>query len=186
MGYTHYFETNKNPKPISLDELKKKVDNVLNEHKNIIRFECDEAKPALCEVKDGEILIRFNGIGDDGHETFYFDSREVGFNFCKTARKPYDVVVCKVLLYLKQYFGDAIDVRSDGFSNVQPKDSNKYNIGDSVRFDHLDGNWSEAMSHFIDDIYGEEMPNAFIVGDVYGDDGCYFSYKINTELFFVS
>lgn len=42
--------------------------------------------------------ISFNGIGDDGHETFTLSPDRVTFDFCKTAFKPYDLVVTCVLL----------------------------------------------------------------------------------------
>ena len=43
-------------------------------------------------------LVRFNGIDEDGHETFYIERSYTGFGFCKTARKPYDKVVVACLL----------------------------------------------------------------------------------------
>lgn len=36
------------------------------------------------------------------------------FNFCKTARKPYDFFVCAVLILAKIHFGDRIKVSTDG------------------------------------------------------------------------
>jgi hypothetical protein len=36
------------------------------------------------------------------------------FDFCKTARKPYDAVVTACLILLKQTYGDAVEVSSDG------------------------------------------------------------------------
>lgn len=36
------------------------------------------------------------------------------FNFCKTARKPYDAVVTAVLMRAKLHYGNAVDVSSDG------------------------------------------------------------------------
>lgn len=71
-------------------------------------------------------MIWFNGIGEDGHETFVFEQshtissydrkNEQGqyFSFCKTARKPYDTAVVACLIILKHYFGDDLVVRSDG------------------------------------------------------------------------
>ena len=42
-----------------------------------------------------------------------------GFSFCKTARKPYDVVVCATLIAIKHHLGDYVSVSSDGdFDNV--------------------------------------------------------------------
>lgn len=61
-----------------------------------VAAEFDSNEPAL--VTDDE--IRFNGIGDNGHETFVLSRVKPngGFEFCKTAQKPYDVLVCAVLI----------------------------------------------------------------------------------------
>ena len=87
-------------------------------------------------------MIRFNGIGEAGHETFLFHNRKKQdpegygdpcFAFCKTARKPYDIVVCEVLLVLKRYMPN-LEVGSDGFSGYleEPK---------------LDGLWPDAIEN---------------------------------------
>ncbi len=177
MGFTHYFELKENNKMLGLKKLQKEVQKILDEHKDIIQYEYDENKPAICEVKDGTILIKFNGINDDGHETFYFDSSEVGFNFCKTARKPYDIVVCKVLLLLHAFYGRSIDITSDGFKNNQPT-GKKYKFDDVVESNDTDGVWGTAI-----DWYNKTYePNLnFSVNDVYGDGDCYFSYIITQE-----
>jgi hypothetical protein len=64
----------------------------------------------------GGVLI--NGRGDRGHEDFalreHFSQNIDQFNFCKTARKPYDCVVVAALAILKHRLDDAIDVGSDG------------------------------------------------------------------------
>ena len=60
--------------------------------------------------------ISFNGdasVGND-HETFYIEKYDDGFNFCKTARKPYDVAVCVALLCFAHNFGDVFEYHSDG------------------------------------------------------------------------
>jgi len=50
------------------------------------------------------------------HETFNIqrkvETRE--FEFCKTARKPYDLMVCICLILLKWYFKDKVSISSDG------------------------------------------------------------------------
>jgi len=61
--------------------------------------------------------IELNGKGDDAHEPFilrehYSETREL--DFCKTARKPYDVVVTACLIALKYHLGDNIEISSDG------------------------------------------------------------------------
>lgn len=70
----------------------------------------------------------FNGCQEDAHETFsvdrsggksYSSPDEKGrvFNFCKTARKPYDGAVTACLIALKHYFGDAVSIGSDGYGD---------------------------------------------------------------------
>ena len=55
---------------------------------------------------------------DLGHETFHLTRKDSGnFNFCKTARKPYDLMVCAVLFLAKYHFKDKIKISSDGDMN---------------------------------------------------------------------
>lgn len=67
---------------------------------------------------DGMKRIKKEGYWEDssdkdlGHETFDF-RRVVHHEFCKTARKPYDLMVCAVLILAKFYLKD-IRVSSDG------------------------------------------------------------------------
>ena len=65
------------------------------------------------ELTEG--YIRLNGEGKDGHETFYFVPVPDVFDFCKTAEKPYDAVVCAVLLAAQAHYGAALEVSSDGY-----------------------------------------------------------------------
>jgi hypothetical protein len=57
--------------------------------------------------------VKFNGVDDDAHETFFFNIKKTGFNFCKTNAKPYDVVVCGCLYIAKLVFDDNIKVNQD-------------------------------------------------------------------------
>ncbi|EXJ68969.1 uncharacterized protein A1O5_07904 [Cladophialophora psammophila CBS 110553] len=62
--------------------------------------------------------VQFNGIGEDGHETFLLRKENItSFDFCKTVQKPYDLTVCLVLLRARQLAGDAFSLRSDGSWN---------------------------------------------------------------------
>lgn len=74
-------------------------------------------------------VVRFNGVGDDAHETFVF-SKKSGFNFCKTQRKPYDAVVCACLLTAMDIFGSDISFSSDGDNN---DDKVKENLKSLIR-----------------------------------------------------
>ena len=70
-----------------------------------------EGKPTITTK-----LISFNGDGENclDHESFVLDDK-IGFNFCKTARKPYDYAVRTILkeAYLRRYVAD---VSSDGIN----------------------------------------------------------------------
>lgn len=68
---------------------------------------------------------RFSWVNDElSHETFalfrkgslpdYDKGRAYAFGFCKTARKPYDLMVCACLILFKYYFGSTVEVHSDG------------------------------------------------------------------------
>jgi len=67
-------------------------------------------------VKPGKYSgLKINGSKDDAHEDFSFPEKlKMGFDFCKTARKPYDEVVTACLAIMKHNFKDAIEVSSDG------------------------------------------------------------------------
>ena len=58
-------------------------------------------------------FVSFNGKGEElSHETFYLENKE-GFSFCKTARKPYDLLVVACYLATMQILGSKFS--SDGF-----------------------------------------------------------------------
>jgi len=70
--------------------------------------------------EDGEPLLNneviiFNGVDEDGHESFRLVFGNSGFNFCKTARKPYDVLVVACLIKAEE-LGLIEKFRSDGDS----------------------------------------------------------------------
>lgn len=105
MGYTHYWTIKE---PISADAFAK-----LQEGIKAITKTANEAGISISnESTDG--TIGFNGAGRDAHETFVIQLGDTGFNFCKTAAKPYDAVVTASLIHAKKIFGDAIEISSDG------------------------------------------------------------------------
>jgi len=113
MGYTHYFTSGKDSESDKYMEALPIVQKILNKYSDIIQYERDDPKPPQCD----EELIRFNGIGDDGHETFLIKNGGSDWDFCKTARKPYDIVVCEVLLVLN-HFIPSMSFSSDGDINI--------------------------------------------------------------------
>ena len=108
MGYTHYFT---------------QVETTEGDDRSYLKFAIDAMLITLTAEKRGlnldwhinENEVSINGIGEDSHETFIF-TREanLNFNFCKTARKPYDDVVTACLIALGRAYGEKVDIGSDG------------------------------------------------------------------------
>lgn len=123
MGYTHYFPQTRS---FTKDEWNQVKDGV----KSIVRHCLSESIKLQFEYNDkrppeiSEKIIRFNGEGDLGHETFYVskvmnhnsweNKTQPAFQFCKTARKPYDLAVCLSLLRIKSVAPDVLNIGSDG------------------------------------------------------------------------
>lgn len=58
--------------------------------------------------------LDLQGVGGDDCENFFTPRSPTTTPFsqwCKTARKPYDLTICVVLLRMKQLGGAAIDIR---------------------------------------------------------------------------
>jgi hypothetical protein len=100
---------------------------IAEKHKKIIQFESDDKNRAKVDATG----IHLNGIDDYGHETFFYEPKAFDFAFCKTARKPYDLPVCEMLLVLKAYIPH-FELSSDGFSGYAAKPE-------------IDGNWGAAI-----------------------------------------
>lgn len=114
MGYTHYIKAPKGIEPTTFARLSKAAAKVVEFTDAALRSDSDEEGPP--ELTDE--LIRFNGVGDDGHETFVLTQDSSDFDFCKTAEKPYDEAVTAVLCLLHLYTDGAVEISSDG----EPKD----------------------------------------------------------------
>jgi hypothetical protein len=165
MGYTHYIKTpnwnNRDEK--GWEKALPIVKKILKKYKDILQYELDDKRKPVANKK----MIRFNGIGEDGHETFLVKNNAVqtdsgytdpSFCFCKTARKPYDIAVCEVLLVLKAYCPH-IEIGSDGFYGSLAEQT------DGVT---MDGTWDQAMQNVKE--YGLDF-HAEIVGTHGGRDG---------------
>lgn len=135
MGYTHYYY-----RPAELDAKKFRdfSDDVafmaarLPEHSLSAGGFYSDHPLVICgwdgkgdPTFDGD-EVRFNGNGPDmDHETFAIErvyeprdwespEHRLYFSFCKTARKPYDLLVTAALIAFKHRFGDEVRVSSDG------------------------------------------------------------------------
>lgn len=114
MGYTHYFKQNK---PVDdqtwqkiINDCKKIVDNLKNELPSI-KLGSDDPNGVMFNSE----RINLNDIYS-GHETFNLPKKDLNFNFCKTAQKPYDLAVCCMLLIVHHHAPDYYDISSDGTS----------------------------------------------------------------------
>jgi len=127
MGYTHYASRQKTLPirkfKLAAEECRKVVEALCQEKGFKVQWESDDPKPPHF----GPDNIRFNGEGENGHETFDINrvyqpypeqpkpARGEGwFEFTKTARKPYDAAVCACLMVFQHHFGKSYSVSSDG------------------------------------------------------------------------
>jgi hypothetical protein len=107
-----------------------------------------------------EGYVSLNGWGDESCETFIWHA-EVQDNpewvrpdqpycyFVKTRQRPYDAVVVALLLRLKHYYGDAVDISSDG-----SWEEYKYSF-DGESF--VDPGWTLGRALYRE-VFGEDAP----------------------------
>ena len=128
MGYTHYWTFDPN-KVKDTEQLRKKFKRASQYVKGFVKF-ISFNKSEVYKICGGlgkgkpifnETEIWFNGDASEhlDHETFSIHwSRPTTHgkygDFCKTARKPYDVVVCFTLLIFAELFPEAFEFSSDG------------------------------------------------------------------------
>jgi hypothetical protein len=105
MGYTHYWELENGIEQADWNKF-------LEGARQII----ETAVAAGIKLQDDSAgaAIFINGVSADAHEPFVITSEDTGFNFCKTAQKPYDTVVTAILIHLKKSLGSKVVVTSDG------------------------------------------------------------------------
>jgi len=146
MGYTHYFSQTRSFTDDEWNNIIETVNTIIkycdNEHGIKVQVCYDDSAPA--ELTDEYIL--FNGVEDDGHESFHItkDTME-DFNFCKTARKPYDLVVVLSLLAIEKIAPNALEIRSDGGWEEDTEEA------------CYDGGWVVPRKVY-KDLFGEDAP----------------------------
>ena len=101
MGYTHYFQLHSEPSELMWNALIRGVEQIVAH------------SPAKLEIALNDKHITINGVGEDSHETFFIERYSLRWNFCKTARKPYDEAVTEVLILMRYLFDD-FSLSSDG------------------------------------------------------------------------
>ncbi len=123
MGYTHYWKAEK-PRPFTQEEwrdIKTKfgalVAHLPETTKTAGGFFADS--PLAVIVQGDPEVIWFEGWGkrekeDLSHETFVLEKSPGEFQCCKTARKPYDLLVCATLIMIHGNAPGVLDISSDG------------------------------------------------------------------------
>jgi len=152
MGYTHYFQHKKTPKATwneIVADCKKLSENLPSD----VLIDGCSAYPEP-QFNGKEIL--FNGTDEgftfkqheadeypeNSHETFILNQAgSGGYVFCKTDRKPYDLMVCACLLVYKYYSPKTMDLSSDG-KEPDWKDAEKFVkkiLGNTIKFKDAKG-----------------------------------------------
>ena len=112
MGYTHYWTITPHvPEPNELAGVAEDAAKIIAASEIAIRGGHGSGEPDISPTG-----IHFNGDDtlDESYESFDLTVDLSGFNFCKTAQRPYDVVVTAVLLAAKDRLGSLIALSSDG------------------------------------------------------------------------
>ena len=128
MGYTHYYSrhSDKSNSAETYDRFRHGAERII--------IECQARGITIADGfgekagywENTESRVAFNGFGENAHETFaweaicamqpeYRKGEEMFFDFCKTQEKPYDAAVTACLLWLKECYGDAVEISSDGY-----------------------------------------------------------------------
>ena len=129
MGYTHYFTQTRDFTDNEWQEIKSFAAQLLRRGSFKLIIDCKYDQKF--KINDKHIL--FNGIKDEGNETFvldklkgrhpdYYTPQEIReakgiFNFCKTAHKPYDDYVVAFLCGVNVLAPGALIIKSDGWKS---------------------------------------------------------------------
>lgn len=106
MGYTNYWKQ-------SQDFTQAEWVKIQSNASAITKHAREKLGIPLDVRSDNEHLV-IDGTMEDAHETFILEKLADDFAFCKTASKPYDVVVKAILMSAKAHAPDSINIRSDG------------------------------------------------------------------------
>lgn len=121
MGYTSYWEQ-KN-KIVLTPAQTNLIKGVLVEYKDILANGMGKVGSKPKFTAKGISLNGLDNENDDAHETFAVEfDKPKEFAFCKTARKPYDAAVCKILAILS--LSDGFYFSSDGLGKDGEEDEN--------------------------------------------------------------
>ena len=151
MGYTHYWRQQRDFTETEWQELTRLTKLILADFLKLQLYS---------ELNINKEEIRFNGKGDDGHETFLITKKKRAkadyeeqhaydkkgaFNFCKTAHKPYDKYVVAVLCALYN------------LSDAPPQSNRSAHPMSEITSDGNTEDWTEGLFHAVRSTREEEM-----------------------------
>jgi hypothetical protein len=108
MGYTHYWTSKRNLNETELVF----IETVVNSTRTPLSSGCGNVDDLPVVERGDDYLVNINGVSDDAHENLVLYPDKEDWNFCKTARKPYDTIIVAILSYLHDR--GAIEWSSDG------------------------------------------------------------------------
>lgn len=122
MGYTHYWSLKTKPTDKTWGAFLAEVSDILA-HPIVASKVCFEEDEPNRPPQIDKHIVRFNGKGDDGHETLVLERDVTDFSSCKTGGmaqadlvdqwgKSYDLAVCAVLLAGVKHL--KLSISSDG------------------------------------------------------------------------
>lgn len=95
MGHTHYWKNEQGFTDTEWDTVRAGVATIFENMPNGVWLgDWDGTDRPIVNGKQ----IVFNGRPPEDYETFVLTKAPAGFKFCKTAHRPYDVIVCAALL----------------------------------------------------------------------------------------
>lgn len=147
MGYTHYWNLKeRNPKKFKeAVELFKTCWNKVKEKYGNDTPELYDGAGRTPSPIISDTCLCFNGKGELAHETFRIEVGDSGFDFCKTARKPYDLAVCLVLLSFKEIFGEGFEYDTDGINRETIKNEENIKYWKSINYTpEINEEWEKA------------------------------------------
>ncbi len=135
MGYSHYWKFREEKAPVEFENGAEKFANAAYLGVKL----CNKVREMGIEIcgGDGHFTpafskgkVVFNGSADKGeaYETFSVRPDDGMWDFCKTEEKPYDLLVCLMLLAFKHFFKDDFEYTSDGITReaYENRDKNEY------------------------------------------------------------
>lgn len=111
MGYTHYWKTKRAFTEKEWKEFTDGTKKIIKKSNVSICGGSGEGMPIIDDVK---VSINGSRAEGDDYETFYVTKEPQDFEFCKTARCPYDKVAVACLLLMEKILGSDCEVSSDG------------------------------------------------------------------------